>query len=79
MHFNMSGFEQSDFEERMTILLATSWPTAMPAASVGSPVNLYRALFSPLFQTKLPLLPDRSLVSTFDRPYTFLEWRNTAR
>jgi hypothetical protein len=39
----------------------------------GSPVNIYRWLFSSAFGARLPPLPDSSFVSAFTDPYAFHE------
>jgi hypothetical protein len=36
-------------------------------------VNVYRTLFNRYFDQAIPLLPDRGFVSSFTKPYDFIE------
>ena len=71
MNYDVGDIRRTDVSERLTILLGISWP-GVPAARVpvvDSPVNIYRAVFSEYFGAKLPMLPDRSYMTTFEHPY----------
>jgi hypothetical protein len=62
----------SNLRDRLSIFLgvrAGEWPIA----PVTSPVNLYRALFNGVFGNTLTLLPNRSFVSRWSRPYDLTE------
>ncbi len=73
----MTSIGESDPEERLSVLLATYWPRGTDVVEIRSPVNLYRAFFNAFFDARLPLLKDRSFLSTFVRPYEFVEWTPT--
>jgi hypothetical protein len=62
---------RSNTDGRMAIFLGIRgrWPVA----GVRSPVNVYRALFSGIFGATLPSLPDRSFVSSWQKPFDFHE------
>ena len=54
----------------LSILLAIRWPDGHgPAADPESLVNVYRVLLGHVFHVDVPLLPNRSYISAFDRPY----------
>jgi hypothetical protein len=62
----------SNTEGRMAIFLGVrrgGWPIG----NVRSPVNVYRTLFSGIFGATLPSLPDRSFVSSWQKPFEFHE------
>jgi hypothetical protein len=56
---------------RMALFLGISGAGTEPARLPRSPVNIYRYVFNRVFETDLPLLPDRSYVSAFTQPYVF--------
>jgi hypothetical protein len=45
---------------------------------VNSPVNIYRSFSRRYFAADLPLMPDRSFLSPFARPYDFVEIPSTS-
>ena len=59
--------------ESLPVLLAIRWPGSESAPVVTSLVNVYRAIFRRYLNPGLELLPDRSYLSSFDRPYEFIE------
>jgi hypothetical protein len=57
-------------QSALPILLAIRWPEGHgPVVDPESLVNVYRALFGHVFHIDVPLLPNRSYISPFDRPY----------
>ncbi|MCJ7511957.1 MAG: LTA synthase family protein [Anaerolineales bacterium] len=66
--------ETTDLRERMSILNAYYAPAASGALYEGiTPVNSFRILLNEYLGYDLPLLPDRSEFSNWQRPYTFYE------
>ncbi len=59
---------------RMAPFIAVAGPVNRSSLP-GSPVNIYRWLFSTVFDAGLPMVPDRSFVSAFTDPYAFHEVR----
>ena len=75
LQFDDSKITEVGIRERMTILLATSWPDGSPHPELRSPVNVYRVLFGAQFHVSLPILGDRSFVGKFSEPYALTEVR----
>lgn len=69
--YDQTNPERSNFQGRMRIFLAVQSP--IPIGAIGSPVNIYRQVFRSAFGVPLSPLPDRSYVSTWDRPLDFIE------
>jgi len=64
----------TNMSERMAIFSAYLFPGGdTPLYATISPVNGARALVSRYLHTELPLLPERSLFSTWLRPYDFID------
>ena len=63
--------------ERMSIFAAYRCPAAVRERlyPTMTPVNSFRLLFGGLFGDEYPPLPDRSLYSTYDRPFRYIEAR----
>jgi hypothetical protein len=73
--------ERTDVHERMSIFSAYHFPGAASEAvpDTITPVNVFRTLFNAYYQANLPLLKERSYLSTWDRPYDFLDVTDRAR
>jgi hypothetical protein len=69
LYFDPGRPTEAGTQERLTILLATSFPDGKPHPELRSPVNIYRVVFNSSFRTRLPLLADRSLIPESHRPY----------
>jgi Sulfatase len=71
LNYDVADTARTDASERLTILLAISWPGVAPdqVPLVDSPVNIYRAVFNQYFGAGLQMLPDRSYLTTFEHPY----------
>jgi hypothetical protein len=68
--------ERSDLKERMGILNAYYAPLARHRLYPSiTPVNSFRAILDEYFGYDLPLLPDRSYLSSWRAPYRFVEYR----
>jgi hypothetical protein len=68
--------ERSDLRERMGILNAYYAPLAERALYPSiTPVNSFRVVLNQYFGFDLPLLPDRSYLSSWRAPYRFVEYR----
>ncbi|MFP3854755.1 MAG: sulfatase-like hydrolase/transferase [Anaerolineales bacterium] len=67
------GPEEGSSRDRMSILNAYYLPEGGVDAIYPeiTPVNSFRLVFNQAFGADLPLLPDRSLFSTYNRPYDF--------
>jgi hypothetical protein len=76
--FNMRSPIGSNTSGRMRLFLGVKGLDDT-AALPGSPVNIYRTLFNQKFGTTLPILPDRSYVSSWPRPYAWTEVHVGAR
>jgi len=65
---------KTDGSESLPVLLAIRWAgTGHATPAPRSLVNVYRALFNRYFDQAIPLLPDRGFVSSFSKPYDFIE------
>jgi hypothetical protein len=74
MRFDAVDVSKTVALDALTILLAIRWaPARADHPAVNSPVNIYRSFFRRYFAADLPLLPDRSFLSPFARPYDFSE------
>jgi Sulfatase len=62
---------RSNVRGRMRIFLGVQ--ASPPVDGIGSPVNIYRQVFTARFGAELSPLPDRSFVSSWSRPYDFTE------
>ena len=63
--------------ERMSILNAYYAPAAINALYDSiTPANSFRVILNAYFGYELPLLPDRSLYSSWEQPYAFVEVPN---
>jgi hypothetical protein len=69
LRFDPDRLTPAGLRERLTILLASSWPDNQPHPELRSPVNIYRVVFNTCFKFNFPLLPDRSLLSDRNLPY----------
>ena len=69
--FDLATVTAEGVNERLTILLATSFPDGTLHEEIQSPVNLYRGVFNAVFHSSMPLLPDRSLIPLPGLPYLF--------
>ena len=68
--------ERSDLRERMGILNAYYAPLAgRELYPTITPVNSFRVILNQYFGFDLPLLPDRSFLSSWRAPYRFVEYR----
>jgi hypothetical protein len=65
--------KRSDATERLGILAAVRLPGNDAVPDDLTPVNLFRVVFNELFGDRYPLLPNRSYLSEWDRPYRFVE------
>lgn len=67
------GPEEGGSRDRMRILNAYRLPPPAQASLYSdiTPVNSFRVLLNGAFGADLPLLPDQSLFSTYNRPYDF--------
>jgi hypothetical protein len=72
MHLHQEAAEETELDEAYPIFLAVNAP-GTAVADVRTPVNLFRALFSDLFQEELPMLPDRAFYSPWSEPLNFTE------
>lgn len=72
---NIRSMEQSDLEERMSILNAYYLPYGGREQLYDSisPVNSFRVVLNRNFGANLPLLPDRSYYSTWPDPLKFID------
>jgi hypothetical protein len=71
--FDMRNPTLESGQKVLPVLLAVRWPAGRaPATQPESLVNVYRSLFQHAFHLDLPLLPDRSYVSGFARPYRMI-------
>lgn len=69
-----------DADEVFPVFLAIRVPQSdsqLETRSVGSLVNLYRVILSSYFGADLPVLPDVSYMSSFERPYDFTRVAST--
>ncbi len=64
---------RSDATERLGILAAVRLPGNRAVPDDLTPVNLFRVVFNELFGDRYTLLPNRSYLSEWDRPYRFVE------
>ncbi len=72
----LSHIDGADQYERMHILDALYLPGMDPEAIISAdhtPVNTFRVIFNEYFGDDLPLLENKSFVSSYDRPYQFLD------
>ena len=74
LSFDARDTARTDPREVLPVFLAIRWPPGSDGTGVqvGSPVNIYRAILSQYFGARLDLLDDRSMLSSFDKPYDFL-------
>jgi hypothetical protein len=73
------GADQTDLEERASILMAARLPGGRALSPTFTPVNTFRVVFELLFDADLPLLPDRTWFTTWTAPYTFVEVTDEVR
>lgn len=72
--FHALDATQTDVSESTPVLLAIRWArTGAPDPMVTSLVNIYRSFFRRYYGATLELLPNRFFVSSFLKPYQFLE------
>ncbi len=72
--FDAGDATKTDASESLPVLLAIRWaPTGQPDEPVTTLVNVYRSFFRRYSSTNLQLLPDRSFVSSFAKPYQMIE------
>ena len=65
---------KTDPSESLPVLLAIRWADGgRQEPAPGSLVNIYRAFFRRYFDAELALLPDRGFVSSYSKPYQFIE------
>jgi hypothetical protein len=69
--FDARNPQPLDVSQSLPILLAIRWPSRFSAEGnfPQSPVNIYRAFFRVVMGMELQLLPDRSFLSGFVKPY----------
>lgn len=66
--------EQTDLDERFSILNAVYLPGASPDSVVwNSPVNNFRTIFNHCFEADYELLPEHHYFSTWSQPYQFID------
>ncbi|MGB8983033.1 MAG: hypothetical protein WCC12_14250 [Anaerolineales bacterium] len=66
-----------EWDEQLDILSAYYFPEPQPELhSFITPVNNFRIVLNAYFGTSLPMLPDRSFYTGFERPYKFVEIPN---
>ena len=73
LRFDPHHLDADGIRERMTLLLASSWPDGQSHAELRSPVNIYRTILDTFFNAGLPLLPDRAFIAQAEWPYQFRE------
>ena len=75
MDYDENSVVTADVGERLSVFLAyrIAAPGRPEVDNVGSPVNLYRAVFAARFGADMPRLPTRSYLVRFERPYDFTE------
>ena len=74
-YLRMNAPDQRALDQRLPILNAYYVPQEVRDALYDeiSPVNTFRILFNVLFDTQLPLLPDKSYYTSLNKPYRFVE------
>lgn len=75
MDYDQDSMSAADAGERLSVFLAyrIAAPGRPEVAALGSPVNLYRAVFADRFGADLPRLPTRSYLARFEMPYDFVQ------
>jgi hypothetical protein len=75
MDYDQDSVSASDAAERLSVFLAYRIAASggPEVADLGSPVNLYRAVFADRFGADLPRLPTRSYLARFELPYDSTE------
>ena len=71
--FDAHDASRTSGAEALPVLLAIRWPETGSAPAVTSLVNIYRTIFRRYFVPGLEQLPDHAYLSSFARPYEFVE------
>jgi hypothetical protein len=63
LHFDLDNLKKGAFKERVSILSAMLLPAdrRFEVSDAMTPVNSFRMVFNGLFETRLPLLPEKTL------------------
>ncbi len=75
LHLDQNRIEKTDLNEVFSNLTAVYGPKSVIDRLYPSvtPVNLFRIVFEGLFNAHLPLKPDESFYSPFEKPYEFTD------
>lgn len=78
---NVNGLENNNFKERMTILNAYYFPDHDYSQLYDSitPVNSFRVIFNQFYGADMGLLDDKSMYSSWLRPYMFFDVTDSVR
>ncbi|WP_254054153.1 hypothetical protein [Singulisphaera sp. GP187] len=75
LRHHLNDLERTDLRERMSILNCYYFPNHNYEGLTPriTPVNSFRVVFNNNFGTKLPILENRNLFSTYDDPFQFVD------